>query len=253
MGLFQTKLQSDLERDRKRAAKDVPQLPRLEDGRDIENFLWTFQDQMIMYGVEKARWSTNLLAVLDDKSLAFQSRLDLVDKLDFDVLAAKLVTFHGVTPDFYRTQWNEIKIAAGESHQQFAQRTQTICYNWMKTATTRADVIDLMNREKLLDVMEPSVRTWVRQQCPKTLNNAAELADIYVMSQPKREESRKWSRYGGNQEWSKPKLSKSDHSKPPAATIPTATHTDKPPRLPAFDAIKGPRCFQCNEYGHIAK
>ena len=36
LGLFQTKLQSDLERDRKRAAKDVPQLPRLEDARDIE-------------------------------------------------------------------------------------------------------------------------------------------------------------------------------------------------------------------------
>ena len=114
---------------------------------------------MTMYGVEKACWSTNLLAVLDDKSLAFQSRLDLADKLDFDVLAAKLVTFHGVTTDFYRTQWNEIKIAAGESHQQCAQQTQTISYNWMKTATIRADVIDMMNREKLLDVMEPSVQT----------------------------------------------------------------------------------------------
>ena len=146
---------------------------------------------MTMYGVEKACWSTNLLAVPDNKSLTFQSRLDLADKLDFDVLAAKLVTFHGVTPDFYRTQRNEIKIAAGESHQQCAQWTQTISYNWMKTATTRADVIDMMNREKLLDVMEPSVQTWVRQQCPKTLNTAAELADIYVMSQPKREEPRK--------------------------------------------------------------
>ena len=69
------------------------------------------------------------------------------------------------------------------------------------------------------------------------------------MSQPKREESPKWSRYSGNQEWSKPKLSKSDHSKPsgprtPAVTLPTATHTVKPPRFLVFNAIKGPRCFQ---------
>ena len=39
----------------------------------------------------------------------------------------------------------------------------------------------------------------------------------------------------------------------PAATMHTTTHRDKPPRPPAFDVIKGPRCFQCNEYGHIAK
>ena len=39
----------------------------------------------------------------------------------------------------------------------------------------------------------------------------------------------------------------------PVATMPTTTHTDKPTRPPAFDAIKGSRCFQCNEYGHIAK
>ena len=42
--LLQEKRQIDLDRDRKRAAKDVPQLPRLKDGRDIENFLCTFQD-----------------------------------------------------------------------------------------------------------------------------------------------------------------------------------------------------------------
>ena len=78
--LLQEKRQIDLDRDRKRAAKDVPQLPRLKDGRDIENFLRTLQDQMRMHGVEKAYWSTNLLAVLDDKSLTYQSGLDLADK-----------------------------------------------------------------------------------------------------------------------------------------------------------------------------
>ena len=62
---------------------------------------------MRMHCIEKAYWSTNLLAVLDDKSFTSQSGLDLADKQDFDVLSSKLVTFHGVTPDFYRTQWNE--------------------------------------------------------------------------------------------------------------------------------------------------
>ena len=39
-----------------------------------------------MHGVEKAYWSTDLPAVLDDKSLTFQSGLDLADKQDFDGL-----------------------------------------------------------------------------------------------------------------------------------------------------------------------
>ena len=124
--LLQEKRLIDLDRDRKRATKDVPQLPLLKDGWDIENFLRTFQDQMRMHGIEKAYWSTNLLAVLDHKSLTFQSGLDLADKQDFNVLSAKLVTFHGVMPNFYRTQWNEIKLMTGESFQQCLQQTQII-------------------------------------------------------------------------------------------------------------------------------
>ena len=42
---------------------------------------------MRMHGVEKAYWSTNPLAVLDDKSLTFQSGLDHADKQDLDVWA----------------------------------------------------------------------------------------------------------------------------------------------------------------------
>ena len=52
--LLQEKRQINLDRDKKRAAKDVPQLPRLKNGRDIENFLHTFQDQMRMHGIQKA-------------------------------------------------------------------------------------------------------------------------------------------------------------------------------------------------------
>ena len=258
MKLLQEKRQIDLDRDRKRAAKDVPQLPRLKDGRDIENFLRTFQDQTRRHGVEKAYWSTNLLAVLDDKSLTFQSGLDLADKQDSDVLSAKLVIFHGVTPDFYRTQWNEIKLMTGESFQQCLQRTQIISHNWMKPAKTREDVIDMVNRERLLDVMDQSVKMWVRQQSPTTASITAELTDKSILSLPTREDPLKWTRSGASQDWSKSKPGRADYAKPPgrtrpAATMPTTTHTDKQPRLPAFDAIKGPCCFQCNEYGHIAK
>ena len=121
----------DLECDRKRAAKDVPQFPQLKDGRDSENFLHTFQDQMRLHGIKKAYWSTNLLAVLDDKSLIFKSSLDLVEKQDFDVLSAKLVKFHGVTPNFYCTQ---------ESFQQCLQQKQVISYNCMKPSKTREDI-----------------------------------------------------------------------------------------------------------------
>ena len=113
---------------------------------------------MRMHGVEKAYWSTNLLAVLDDKSLTFQSGLDLADKQDFDALNAKLVTFHEVTPNFYRNPWNEIKLMTGESFKQCLKRTQIISHNWMKPAKTREDGIDMINRERLLDGMDQSVK-----------------------------------------------------------------------------------------------
>ena len=159
---------------------------------------------------------------------------------------------------FYRTQWNAIKLMTGESFQQCLQWPQIISHNWMKPKKNREDVIDMINRERLLDVMDQSVKMWGRQQSPTTASIAAELADKYILSLPTREDPRKWSRSGSSQDWSKSKPGRADYAKPPgrtmpAVTMPTTTHTDKPPRPPAFDAIKGPLCFQCNEYGHIAK
>ena len=168
------------------------------------------------------------------------------------------MTFHGVMPDFFHTQWNEINLMTGESLQQCLQWTQNISHNWMKPAKTRENVIDMINRERLLDVMDQSAKVWVRQQSHTTSSITAELADKYILSMPTREDPWKWTSSGASQDWSKSNPGRVDYAKPPgrtmtAATMPTTTHTDKPPRPPAFDVIKGPRCFQCNEYGHIAK
>ncbi len=146
----------------------------------------------------------------------------------------------------------------GESFQQYLQRTQIMSHNWMKPAKTREDIIDMINRERLLDVMDQSCKMWVRQQNRPTASIAAELADKNILSLPTREDPWNLKRSGASQDWSKSKPGRADYAKPPgrtmpAATMPTTTHTEKPPRPPAFDVIKGPRCFQCNEYGHITK
>ena len=145
----------------------------------------------------------------------------------------------------------------GESFQKCLQRTQIMSHNWMKPAKIREDVIYMINRKRL-DVKDQSVKMWVRQLSPTTASIDAELADKYILSLPTRKDPRKWTRSGASQDWSKSKPDRADYAKPPgrtmpAATMPTTTHTDKPQRPPAFDAIKGPRCFQCNEYGQIAK
>lgn len=64
-------------------------------------------------------------------------------------------------------------------------------HNWMEPAKNREEVIEMINCERLLEVMDQSVRMWVRQQSPTTANINAELADKYILSQPKRDESRK--------------------------------------------------------------
>ena len=125
----------------------------------------------------------------------------------------------------------------------------------MKTATTRADAKcdkqgEVAGRDATISLnMDKIATTKDIEYCSRT---GRHIHDVPA------KEPRNWSRYGDNQEWSKPKLRKSDYSKPsgprmPAATITTAPHMDKPPRPPAFDAISGLHCFQCNEYGHIAK
>ena len=60
---------------------------------------------MTLHGVDKGFWATNLVPILDDKSLKFQSNLPLEEKEDFDMLSARLIDIQGVTSSMCRIEW----------------------------------------------------------------------------------------------------------------------------------------------------
>ena len=70
-----------------------------------------------------------------------------------------------------------------KTYQQVFQRLQCVWSNWTKTQKMKEEISDLMQLERLVDLMESGMKTWVRQQHAKSEKNAAHLADEFCQSE----------------------------------------------------------------------
>lgn len=141
----------------------------------------------------------------------------------------------------YRTKWNEMEMKSKEMGHQLLQRLALTFKAWTKGTD---DLEDMMVREKYLTLLPTAVQTWVKTQNPSTAEKAAQLADDFILSQPKvAEPPKRWTP-------SRPERSWNSGPRPAVKTEPAS----KPevPKLPSFDLVKGPRCYHCQEFGHVA-
>lgn len=193
---------------------------------------------------------------LPTSSLRFQGQMAVDTKSDFQALRKALVDFHGITPNHYRVKWRDLVPGTNKPYQQFFQRVKSTGELWTKAAVTREELLDLILKEKLVSSLPPTIQSWVRTQDPSSGKEAARLADDYVHSQPKLEELKRWSRPDATRTFGP-----TERSRPyqrPVGSKPEPSRPDTTPvdprglRLPSFDPVKGPRCYHCQEYRHIA-
>lgn len=216
---------------RMRTGKDLPTLSSLKDPKQIEPFLAQYQAEMVKYKVPREQWSTILKPLLDDKSQTFVTTLPRETQEDFDQLSEKLLILNGVTKDYYRQQYEIFSAPPDEDPLQTGIRAQSIVDAWTKKCTTAQEVRDHFATEKLLSSLEEDVATWTRNQLPIDPRPASSIASTYKASRPK-----------------KPLPTRGFRS-----TTSYAPRSVKMEKKPEWDKEKGPLCFACGTYGHIAK
>jgi hypothetical protein len=102
---------------------------------------------------------------------------------DYDELKRALLARFQLTADTYRVKFRTARKEKEESFPQFAVRLELWLRRWMtlsSRAETFEDLRDLVLQEQLLDAMTPELATHVREREPKSVGDAAKLADVYV-------------------------------------------------------------------------
>ena len=133
---------------------------------------------------------------------------------------------------------------------------------------TREALANLYEMELLFSHMPPHLAGCVKDKKPGTLEEAASFADTYLYNhghQQEQQQYRKQSQRLENRDQTKRNFQEqkfqttgtSQNSKEPAEKGSTSRQRTsgketRPWMKPKFDAALGPRCFQCNNYGHYA-
>ena len=239
------------DRETRKTGHDAPKLRPLQDTTEIEAYLINFKAHMTMFEIHPDYWVPNLMALLDEKSLAYLTDLPTESKKDIDTLGHTLMEYHGISTSFYREEWRNFREKPGETGHEYVKRIHSLITKWTRDCENREKLIDRILIEKACQSLSDTrTQAWVRERYPSSRKALAALIDEYRFSHPRLEEPKKqWARPQSNRQWGDQYKQRMPMEQDRGEAKPGE---GKRFRLPAFDAIKGPRCFGCNDYGHIA-
>lgn len=187
---------------------------------------------------------------------------DQVTKDDFGLVKEALLDYFNINAETYRRRYKQGRRRSGESWVDFTQRILLLKGKWTKECKSAQKVRDVTTMEDILSLMPEKFQSWVRDQKPTSAKQAASLADSYYLNRPS--EARLGSRSQYRQDGPTSRYNKTENSSDPSRPTsrdnegsqqkpPTQGQTTKDKWLkPKYDPLQGPRCFRCNEYGHIA-
>ena len=211
----------------------------------MDGFLYTFQRHMKNFEITERYWVSNLIPILTDHLRSVYGELDETTRNDFEAVKEAFLEHFDIGIDTYRKKFQGSR--GDEMRVTYFQRRRILLNKWMKECETLDEGLDIINAEGILAQERDTVWIWVRDQDPKTPIQLVRLIDRHVTN---------WDAAGQNR-----RSPTKPHGRPPSPRGKSDQTTPGPRpdggrprqwRLPKFDPAQGPRCFHCNEFGHIS-
>lgn len=267
----ETQRQED-ERDGRHIQRHFPTIAKIQHPENMEAFLTTFEEAMTIHHIPTEYWVTQLIQALDDRSAQFVRQVEGPDKYNFAATKERLLKFHSINSSHYRKRWETMTFPPNETAQQLAQKASLLWNAWSKQAVTRADMADMIIREKVIAHLPPTTQEWVKQRNPKTIAEAAELADDHLGSRstpdtsnrqppqyprrdgprpgppqyPRRDRQRQgFPRSPGNQ------FHNNLHNPQPGGLLPTPPNQNPIKNEFQLTKTRPIECYTCKQPGHI--
>ena len=201
--------------------------------------------------------------LLNDTCQDALAGLPYVEAGTYDTVKEHILNHCGTRHERLGDQFWSYTRPRGLSITQSLTQLQRILFRFAKNAPSRADVLDLILMEKTLQTLPPSAAAHVRDKKPRTAKEAAKLADYFFQDrrtmpdhprwqkksfQPKRQESGDSPREQDQNSVECQHSTRTEQSinpqKEKSVTLTSSGST--------IEKKRGPKCYQCLEWGHIA-
>ena len=236
---------------------------KLTDSDDIEAYIPTFERLMAAYGVEKAHWVVRLAPQLSGKAQQAYAAMPTEEAGQYDKVKEAILRRYDINAETYRQRFRSATRKEEESYRQLAVRLGDLLAKWTKDCKTVEEMAELIAIEQLLNSLPTSVRIWVSERKPTRVTEAGQLADDYVLARKRNADSGKvdpikdserpaskrcgfCGRAGHVTKECRTAARAGSHGQGEGGTRPEQQQQQQQHRG------RGPRCFSCNQWGHIA-
>jgi len=165
-----------------RVESAIKLIPKFNE-HDIESFLISFEKIAMLNAFPEDKYAAILQAHLTGKALKVFTELTAEECQDYPTLKAALLNAYAVVPEVYRKRFRGMHKANSETYSEFAFRLSTQFRRWLESEDAFSDLErlrDLLQLEEFQSKLDSDLRIWLVDQKPRTLSEAAKLADQYV-------------------------------------------------------------------------
>lgn len=216
-------------------------MPFFDEKEDMDAYLRRFERVMEAQDISREEWSTHLAVLLKGKALEVYVRLSPSDASSYEIIKTALLKRYDMTEDGFRRKFRTAKLDSGETHTQFAQRLANYLDRWVQlsqTNKTYEHLCDLLLKEQLLNAVDNELALFLRERCPKTVDDMAVLAEKY-----------REARHG----WTSKRPVPTTYGKPRPNQGEGSEKSDMQVSKPKFKPMSERICFACNKKGHLAR
>ncbi|KAM4585655.1 uncharacterized protein V3H82_004627 [Fundulus diaphanus] len=156
-------------------------VPKFQEGDDIEQYLTTFERLAAAYQWAEEDWAVRLVPHLTGRARAAYVAMAVEDACDYTKVKAAILTKYEINEELYRQRFRDPEVRAGETPREFYIRLKDLYLKWMQPQKrTKEEMGEILSLEQFYTSLSPELRVWVKERNPTSAQEAAELVENFL-------------------------------------------------------------------------
>ena len=214
-----------------------PKLPKFDENKDdMDAFLERFERFAVSQSWPEEQWAVSLSPLLTGKGLQVYSSMPATEANDFKGLKTALLKRYQLTEDGFRNKFRTSKPESGETVFQFVARLSRYFKRWVdltEVAQNYNALSDLLIREQFIGTCSESMRLFLRERVPKSVEEMTKLAEQFMEA------------HGGSITMTK---RQQNTDRPPSRPV---LQPARPPVVQQNAGNKDKTCYYCGKKNHV--